>query len=77
MTKRIILEKYSFKCICRVIWNITLAAPLLAQSFYLKFLALALAREEKSGACKLQLKLFEKFQSLKAPAAALVTNIGA
>ena len=56
-------------------WNITLAAPLLAPTFKLKLLALALAPKEKSGACKLQFQLYEKFQSPKAPALALVTNI--
>ena len=38
-------------------------------------LALAIALEEKSGDCKLQ--LHEKFQSPKAPTPALVTYIGA
>ena len=77
MITRIILEKYSFNCVSRLIWNINLAALLLAPTFYLKLLALALAPEEKSGACKLQLQLYEKIQSPKAPAPALVTQIGA
>ena len=46
-----------------------------AAGLLLKLLAQALAPEEKSVACKLQ--LYEKFQSTKASAAALVANIGA
>ena len=78
MMTRQILETYSFKCVSRLIWNIAFAAPLLAQTFfYLKLLSIAIAPEEKPGACKLQLQLYETFQIPKAPASALVTNIRA
>ena len=55
--------------------NINLGALLLAPTFLSKLLALALPTEEKSGACKLQLQLYDKIQSPKAAAAALVTQI--
>ena len=71
MITRKILEKYSFKCVTRLILNTNLAAPLSAPTFFLlKLLALTLAPEEKFGACKLQLKLYENIQSPKAPAPA-------
>ena len=71
MITRKILEKYRFKCVFRLIWNIILAAPLLAPSFLSKTL-----RSSYSSGRKVQLQLVDKFQSPKAPAPALVTNIG-
>ena len=38
--------KYSFKYVSRLIWNISLASSLLAPTFYLKLLSLALALEK-------------------------------
>ena len=77
MITRKILEKSCFNCVFRLIWDINYGLHFWLQDFYLKRLALDLAPEEESGACKLQLKLFEKIQSLKAPAPALAKKIGA
>ena len=75
MITRKVLEKYSFNCVSRLIWNINLAVHFWLQHFNLILRALALAPEEKSGACKLQLQLYAKIQGPKAPAPALVTKI--